>query len=70
MKQSDGWSKPYAASFAINQSCLRRSNAFDKSVSSIGPTDKGLSFSFIYTTQEKTYKTLQNLDKKKNLPRK
>ena len=23
-----------------------------------------------YTTQEKTYKTLQNLDKKKNLPRK
>ena len=28
-------------------------------------TDKGMSFSFSYTTQEKTYKTLQNLDKKK-----
>ena len=28
-------------------------------------TDKGMSFSFGYTTQEKTYKTLQNLDKKK-----
>ena len=27
--------------------------------------DKGMSFSFSYTTQEKTYKTLQNLDKKK-----
>ena len=28
-------------------------------------TAKGMSFSFGYTTQEKTYKTLQNLDKKK-----
>ena len=28
-------------------------------------TDKGMSFSFSYTTQKKTYKTLQNLDKKK-----
>ena len=28
-------------------------------------TDKGMSFSFGYTTQEKTYKILQNLDKKK-----
>ena len=28
-------------------------------------TEKGMSFSFNYTTQEKTYKTLQNLDKKK-----
>ena len=38
MKQSDGWSKPYAASFTINKSCLRQPNAFDKSVSSIAPT--------------------------------
>ena len=28
-------------------------------------TDKGMSFSFSYITQEKTYKSLQNLDKKK-----
>ena len=28
-------------------------------------TNKGMSFSFGYTTQEKTYKALQNLDKKK-----
>ena len=28
-------------------------------------TDKGMSFSFGYTTQEKTYKTLQNLGRKK-----
>ena len=28
-------------------------------------TDNGMSFSFSYTAQEKTYKTLQNLDKKK-----
>ena len=28
-------------------------------------TDKGMSFFFGYTTQEKTYKALQNLDKKK-----
>ena len=28
-------------------------------------SDKGMSFSFNYNTQEKTYKTLQNLDKKK-----
>ena len=28
-------------------------------------TNKGMSFSFDYTTQEKTYKALQNLDKKK-----
>ena len=27
--------------------------------------NKGMSFSFSYTTREKTYKTLQNLDKKK-----
>ena len=27
-------------------------------------TNKGMSFSFGYTTQEKTYKTLQNVDKK------
>ena len=27
--------------------------------------DKGMSFSFDYTTQEKTYRILQNLDKKK-----
>ena len=33
-------------------------------------TDKGMSFSFGYTTQEKTYKTLQNLDKKKSMSRK
>ena len=38
MKQSDSCSKPYAAGFAINKSCLRQSNAFDKSVSSIPPT--------------------------------
>ena len=38
MKQNYGWSKPYAASFAINKSCLRQSNAFNKSVSSIPPT--------------------------------
>ena len=38
MKQSDGWSKPYAASFAINKSCLRQSNAFYISVSNIPPT--------------------------------
>ena len=28
-------------------------------------TNKGMSFSFCYTTQKETYKTLQNLDKKK-----
>ena len=28
-------------------------------------TNKGMSFSFGYTTQEKNYKALQNLDKKK-----
>ena len=28
-------------------------------------TDKGMSFFFSYTTQEKNYKTLQTLDKKK-----
>ena len=28
-------------------------------------TDKGMLFYFNYTTQEKTYKTLQNLDKRK-----
>ena len=28
-------------------------------------TNKGMPFSFGYTTQEKTYKALQNLDKKK-----
>ena len=28
-------------------------------------TDRGMSFSSHYTTEEKTYKTLQNLDKKK-----
>ena len=28
-------------------------------------TDKDMSISFGYTVQEKTYKTLQNLDKKK-----
>ena len=28
-------------------------------------TDKGMSFSFSYTTQEKNYKALQKLDKKK-----
>ena len=28
-------------------------------------TKKGMSFSFGYATQEKTYKALQNLDKKK-----
>ena len=38
MKQNDGWSKPYVASFAINKSCLTQSNAFDKLVSSIPPT--------------------------------
>ena len=38
MKQNDGWSKPYAYSLATNKSCLRQSNAFDKSVSSILPT--------------------------------
>ena len=32
MKQEDGWSKPYAASFAINKSCFRQSSAFDESV--------------------------------------
>ena len=30
-------------------------------------TPKGMSFSFGSTTQEKTYKTLQNLDKKKHV---
>ena len=38
MNQSDGWSKSFVASFAINKSYLRQSNAFDKSVSSIAPT--------------------------------
>ena len=33
-------------------------------------TNKGMSFSFGYTTQEKSYKALQNLDKKKNMSRK
>ena len=28
-------------------------------------TDKSMSFSFSYTTQENVYKALQNLDKKK-----
>ena len=32
MKQTDDWSKAYAAGLAINKSCLRQSNAFDKSV--------------------------------------
>ena len=32
MKQSDGWFKPYGASFTINKSFLRQPNAFDKSV--------------------------------------
>ena len=35
MKQRVGWSKAYTASFAISKLCLRQSNAFDKSVSSI-----------------------------------
>ena len=30
-------------------------------------TNKGMSISFGYTTQEKTYKALQNLDKKKHV---
>ena len=30
-------------------------------------TDKGMSLTLSYTTQEKTYKTLQNLYKKKNV---
>ena len=30
-------------------------------------TDKGMSFSLNYTTKEKTYKTLQNSDKKKHV---
>lgn len=47
MKQSDGWSKSYAASFAIGRLCLRKSNAFDKLVSSISPTPL-LSRHFIY----------------------
>ena len=38
MKQRDGWSKPYAVSFAVNKSCLRQLNAFDKSVSHIPHT--------------------------------
>ena len=38
MKQSGGQSEPYVASFAVGTSCLRQSNAFDKSVSSISPT--------------------------------
>ena len=38
MTKSYGWSKPYVASFAINKSCLRQPNTFDKSVSSIPPT--------------------------------
>ena len=29
-------------------------------------TNKGMSFSFGYTTQEKTYKALQNVDKKQH----
>ena len=37
MKESDGRSKPYAASFVFNKSRLRQSNGFDKSVSSIPP---------------------------------
>ena len=32
MKQSDGWSKRYAAILRINKSSLRQSNTFDKSV--------------------------------------
>ena len=30
-------------------------------------TNEGMSFCFGYTTQGKTYKALQNLDKKKNV---
>ena len=37
MKQTDGWSKQYAAGSAINKSRHKQSNAFDKSVSSILP---------------------------------
>ena len=33
-------------------------------------TDKNMSSSISYTTQGKTYKTFQNLDKKKNMSRK
>ena len=33
-------------------------------------TDKSMLFSLTYTAEEKAYKTLQNLDKKKTLPRK
>ena len=33
-------------------------------------TGKGMLFSFNYTTQEKTCKTLQNLDKEMNMSRK
>ena len=47
MKQSDVWSKPHAASFAINKSCLRQSSAFDKSVSSIPPTPLLFRFFFL-----------------------
>ena len=38
MKQNDDWSKPYAASFAINKLYLRQPNTFYKSVGSIPPT--------------------------------
>ena len=33
-------------------------------------TDKDMPSSFSYTTQEKSFKTLQNVDKKKNMSRK
>ena len=48
MKQGDGWSKLFAASFVINKLYLRQSNAFDKSVSSIlsTPLLSKLFFSF------------------------
>ena len=50
MKQSDGWSGPYAASLAINKSYLRQLNAFDKLISSIPPTPllSKLFFQFFY----------------------
>ena len=52
MQQSDGWSRPHAASFAIKKSCLRQSNAFDKSVSSILPTPLLPKFFSIFLPQE------------------
>ena len=66
MKQNYGWSKPYAASFAINKSCLRQSNAFNKSVSSIPPTP--LLSKFFYHKKKAMLSACPVLSLKKYVP--